>query len=52
MAVAIVSGSVIGWPATNGAAPAAWKPHMTGVLVETAGSVPAVADSNGAQYSL
>lgn len=51
MAVAIVSGSVMGCPATNGAAPAAWKPHMTGVLVETAGSVP-LAVSNGAEYSL
>jgi hypothetical protein len=33
IAVAIVSGSSIGWPLTRGAAPAAWKPHMTGSLV-------------------
>ena len=44
MAVAIVSGSVTGWPSTSGAAPSAWKPHITGVCVATAGSaVPSVA---------
>ena len=33
MAVAMVSGSSMGWPLTMGAAPAAWKPHIRGVCV-------------------
>ena len=45
MAVAMVSGSVTGWPRTSGAAPSAWKPHITGSFVETAGSSPAVAEA-------
>ena len=47
MAVAIVSGSVTGWPWTIGAAPAAWKPHITGVFVATAGSSASEAPSCG-----
>ena len=38
MAVATVSGSVIGCPATIGAEPAAWKPHIVGSEVVTASS--------------
>ena len=40
MAVAMVSGSSTGWPRTIGAYPAAWNPHILGVLVATAGRVP------------
>ena len=37
MAVAIVSGCSIRWPTTSGAAPAAWKPHIRGVVADEAG---------------
>ena len=61
IAVATVSGSSTGWPSTNGAAPAAWKPHIRGVRLATPGAlvlgvtapvgrdIPAVADRQDVQ---